>query len=179
MMRVLVLTLLVLCSVGTAYAVDPVTHKSPNSIRPLADTNGEWECRKDNDGRTRCRCIRNCLSGTEGWVELTIENLDEFDLPELLALSRVLKTGEPAPILRDFFGPITECGNGHGQSACCQIISKGGNFTYISCPVFTPPPRPIANAQPVTDACAMQPPGGSCCHYDPNDEDGLGAINCH
>lgn len=135
-----------------------------NSAPQPVATESIYECRRDNDGKTRCSCIRACPitptddGGEAKRVEVTVQNLEKFDLAEVLAVSRALKTGVPTPILDALStGPITQCGNGHGQTACCKIISgdPGDPLVYIECGRNAVPTTPVVNKPPT--GCIREP----------------------
>ena len=57
------------------------------------------------------------------------------DWAQLIAASRAARTKVPTPVIRDD-GPIAQCGNGHGQSACCQIVGivpDGSGDVIVQC----------------------------------------------
>lgn len=55
-----------------------------------------------------------------------VEDVEDIDWATVLAANRAARTGAATPIIDpNNTGPIAGCGNSHGQSACCKIISHG------------------------------------------------------
>lgn len=57
----------------------------------------------------------------------------EKDIGEILTAEATAKTGTDFEVQIDPDTPLTQCGNGHGRSACCRIIGSANGITYIEC----------------------------------------------
>lgn len=94
-------------------------------VVPTVGVNTIYRCYKDH---YEPPCIKVAFGD-----DSVVADAAETDWAELIAASRAYRSGVSTPVLRSPTGPIPQCGNGHGQTACCRIVGYVDDDTIVQC----------------------------------------------